>query len=208
LGILNRNDDNVRRLHDKPLLAAFERSRGGAMRAVLHVLMPLVLGALVYLTLREDTAHFLALLDASWLATALPAKWQGQAPAWVLFQLPDAAWGYALGAALGLVWRHGAPVGRALWLAVGLALTLGLELGQAAALMPGRFDLLDLAVSAVAYCSATVIAAPAPLGACRGKAKFGLWSYKILEQAVDADCLSRETARIHFGRFLRESRKK
>ena len=31
------------------------------------------------------------------------------------------------------------------------------------------------------------------LGACRGKAKFGLLNYKILEQAVDADCLSRET---------------
>ena len=32
------------------------------------------------------------------------------------------------------------------------------------------------------------------LGACRGKAKFGPLNHKLLEQAVDADCLWRETA--------------
>ena len=32
------------------------------------------------------------------------------------------------------------------------------------------------------------------LGACREKAKFGRFERKLLEQAVDADCLSRETA--------------
>jgi hypothetical protein len=65
--------------------------------------------------------------------------------------LPDAAWAFALAYTVAVLWAEGPPLARRTWLSVGLALAAGWEIAQAARLVPGTFDLLDLIASVIAY---------------------------------------------------------
>ena len=102
-----------------PLEEAGRRSwrEGGAFLA--HVVVPLVLGVLVYVLWRPRDIWLLKWLDSAGLAHIMDAARAraGTAPPPVLLDvLPDALWAYALGAALGLVWLGGASRARAFWL--------------------------------------------------------------------------------------------
>jgi hypothetical protein len=57
---------------------------------------------------------------------------------------PDAAWGWAFGAALAIVWRGRAWREKASWLIVGCVLAVAVEIGQGMRIIPGTFDLVDL----------------------------------------------------------------
>jgi hypothetical protein len=132
-------------------------------RALLHVVLPLVLGGALYLFLRRDDIALFDAVDALGLGRALDGarlvthSCATLVPRPILGSAPDAAWAYAFGAALGLVWR-GEMATRAarVWIGGGFAIALGIELAQSIHLIPGVFDPIDLAAIAVAY----------PVGAC------------------------------------------
>jgi hypothetical protein len=90
----------------------------------------------------------------------------GVLPAWLEGILPDVLWSFALAWVLAVVWRHeegerGARA-RRVWLALGLALAAGWEIGQGLGWLPGMFDWLDLVGSVAGY--ALGVAAGARLG--------------------------------------------
>jgi len=116
-----------------------------------HVVGPVVLGSAIYLVCRSPT---LRVFD--WVAQVGAARrietmrafaWPvaHSLPEWLRFSIPDGLWTYALTSAMGLVWsgRHSAPAFG--WMMVGIAFGAGGELGQAVGLVPGTFDLVDLA---------------------------------------------------------------
>ena len=112
-------------------------------RLMLHAAAPLALGVLVYLVARPSPRVF------RWLGASEVPHLRGL-PRFVVGQLPDAAWAYALTATVLLVWRDGSPRARAAWGAVAVVTAIGWELGQRAHLVPGRFDPADLVASVVA----------------------------------------------------------
>lgn len=96
-------------------------------------------------------------------------------PAPVRGVLPDFLWAASLGCVLGLVWRGKPAASARPWLAAGLVLALGWEIGQAFHVIPGTFDPLDLLASLVGYAAGVWVGgvrfedlrerrAPAPLG--------------------------------------------
>lgn len=125
-------------------------------RALLLVVVPLVIGAAIYLLWRERNLLMFAWVDAAGLGPGLDAARSATAsfgarlPAWVRYSLPNGLWIFALNAALLRIWRGGHPLFRGLWLALALALGTGAELLQAAGLLPGTFDLTDLTVGVTA----------------------------------------------------------
>ena len=116
----------------------------------LHVLLPILIGGLVYICWRDP-----ALLMFKWfrvlgveplvlqlrLATTSARQ---SLPDWFVYSLPDGLWVYALTAFMTRVWSGSpsSPV-KTGWLSVGLLLGAGSELGQLAGVVPGTFDLTD-----------------------------------------------------------------
>jgi hypothetical protein len=115
---------------------------------IAHVLVPLLIGTAVYILWRGRGIRLFDWLGAAGLNPAIAAAREGAAsvrvPRALLFTLPDAMWAYAFGAALGLVWLGGARLSRAIWLGAAGTIACAIELGQAASVIPGTFDRLDL----------------------------------------------------------------
>ncbi len=130
-------------------------------RVTLHVILPLVLGAAMYAAWRSPEIRLVAWLEEVLPGTGGRARSGGAlvgVPSAIAGSLPDAAWGWALGAALSLLWRGATLRARIPWLMGGGALAVGTELGQAVHVVPGTFDPLDLAAIGVGYTLGMLIA--------------------------------------------------
>ncbi len=71
-------------------------------------------------------------------------------PSWIRFSLPDALWAFAVTSLMSLTWKHKLTRESAAWILAGPFLAVGSELGQAAHVVPGTFDVTDLALLVVA----------------------------------------------------------
>jgi hypothetical protein len=125
-----------------------------AVRFVLHVVVPLVLGSMAYGLWRPNVA----LLRWMGVAATLPSV-HSSPPAWALDHWPDAAWAYAAAAFVGVVWRDGPRGARRAWFAVALTMVAGMELAQRWHLVRGTFDVIDLAVMLASFGGAVVLTA-------------------------------------------------
>lgn len=136
----------------------------GAARAgwslVLEVSIPLLLGGAIYLLARPrglvmfDWAGALGLDAALGWAREASRPIASRAPSWLLYSGPDALWAYAFAAFMRGLWRDRLHAESAPWLALGPALAIGSELAQAARLVPGTFDWIDLALVTMASVAA------------------------------------------------------
>lgn len=128
------------------------------MRVVLHVVLPLVLGVLVYVAWRTTDVQLV-----TWLPDALVRALRGSLgriplPDFVRGSAPDAAWGWSFGAALALVWRGRPLRAKARWLAGGALVAAYAEVGQLWGLPPGRFDVIDLFAIVLGFAIGAAIA--------------------------------------------------
>lgn len=120
-----------------------------ALRYLFHVALPIASGVLVYVGFRSELPASLAWLPRfAVLRGALPDSFVGV--------FPDAAWAYALGACLALVWRGSATWAARAWMLTAPIIAALWELGQRAGIVPGFFDPLDLVFSVVAALAAVV----------------------------------------------------
>lgn len=130
-----------------------------------HVALPLLIGGGIYLLWRDPSLLMFRWLDAlgldglfiaprAWVAPLRPSL-----PDWLLFSVPDGAWVYACVAFFARLWRDGPPLPRWLWTALGPALALGGEVGQLAGVVPGTWDIVDVAWYAIAGLVAWLFAA-------------------------------------------------
>jgi hypothetical protein len=138
------------------------KTRRGSVpaRVLVHVVLPLVIGALTYAAWRSTDVRIV-----TWMSRIAPrgvAAMQGtgasRAPAVILGSLPDAAWAWAFGAALSLVWLGRAWREKAPWLAAGALLALFAEVGQAVGVVPGTFDASDLVAIALGFAAGAALA--------------------------------------------------
>lgn len=116
---------------------------------LLHVALPLILAGSVYAVARERFA-----------VVSIALRIEHPALQFVVFNVPDALWTYAMTALLALVWRASVGAGRTCWLLAALVLALSLEAGQHFKFVPGTFDYLDIAVSGAAWLAAILITHP------------------------------------------------
>lgn len=131
--------------------------------ATYHVLLPVIAGATIYLSWRSPTllvfdwlrASGFGGLIAAWRAAVAP--FANDFPEWVLFSLPDVLWVYALTFGMMIVWLPTPGWRGGLWVASGGLIACGGEIGQAAGLVAGTYDHLDLFPSAIAALAAWMI---------------------------------------------------
>lgn len=129
-----------------------------------HVVLPVAVGAFIYIAWRVDT-----LLVFGWcrsvgingpvcdLRQALASARSG-IPGWVMYSLPDALWVYSATALQRLIWRSSrGHVAAYVGISLPLVLAVGGELGQRARRVPGTFCLSDLGLCVVAAVAAVVL---------------------------------------------------
>lgn len=130
----------------------------------IHVLLPLLVGGLVYICWREPNLLMFKWFGALGLESSIESlrlatsAGQTAVPRWLIYSLPDGLWVYALTALMVLLWRgtDSLPV-KMFWLSMGLLLGAGSELGQLARVLPGAFDPIDLLVCLVAPAAALLL---------------------------------------------------
>ena len=132
-------------------------------RVLLHVVLPLAIGTLAYASWRSTDVRIVA-----WMARIAPGAVRGlrdaheaggsRAPGLLLGSLPDAAWAWAFGAALSLVWSGRSWREKAPWLGAGALLALFAEVGQAIGVVPGTFDAMDLVAIALGFAAGAMLA--------------------------------------------------
>src|SRR6266550_20385 len=115
-----------------------------------HVLLPLLVGGLIYACWRDYTLPMFRWFELVGVGPVVQqlrittTPLQARLPYWVEYSLPDAMWVYALTAFMALVWKGTNFRVRAIWISAGLLLGAGSELGQLAGYVPGSFDASDL----------------------------------------------------------------
>lgn len=134
------------------------RTASPLSRAIaLQVLLPLVVGVLIYVAWRREEVLVVSWLPASTVRAARSGLGGWGVPRLILASGADAAWGWAFGAAIGLVWRGRRTRARTFWLVLGGAAAAYAELGQLWGLPPGTFDIVDLAAIVGAYALAAFL---------------------------------------------------
>jgi hypothetical protein len=71
-------------------------------------------------------------------------------PAWSVYSLPEALWTSSAVLTFALIWAGSRSPLRFFWLGLVPAIGIGSEIGQALGVVPGRFDLNDVAASSIA----------------------------------------------------------
>lgn len=137
--------------------------RSGIFILSLNVVLPILLGGIIYLSWRKDSLYMfhwfkaLRLNDAIVLLreTFTPAK--SYLPKFVLYSLPDAAWVYALTFFMIWLWKDEAKIKLIFWGSIGSILGIGGEFGQMFGYVHGTFDFMDLLLCSIAAVSAATI---------------------------------------------------
>ena len=124
---------------------------------LLAVVLPIVIGGLIYLLFRTDSLLMFAWVEQLSLTTlidrgrAAAAPLRPHLPAFVLFSVPDGVWVFSATAFFARLWHDGPLWMRAGWIGITPAMAIGGELGQIIGVVPGTFDVLDM----LAYIIAT-----------------------------------------------------
>lgn len=128
-----------------------------------HVCLPIILGAGIYTLWRSKRLLVFTWYRCLGLGPLVISIREGAAsmrhliPAFVLYSIPDALWVYSFTFLMYSVW-FGCPKtnGRRFWIFLPLALAVGAEFGQLFRIVPGTFDLIDIAGYVTAWGAATV----------------------------------------------------
>lgn len=141
-----------------------KQSASGCRRAVIvHCLLPMFAGAMIYLLWRDPQLLLFDWLNAfglsglvQWCRDTVGLR-RDTLPHWFLYNLPDGLWAYGLTSALCLVWakQHGA--GRMLWLASVPVLAIASEFGQRYSVIPGTYEFTDVVSYAIAWLAALAV---------------------------------------------------
>jgi hypothetical protein len=128
---------------------------------LLHVAAPVVIGDAIYTCWRTPTLMIFRWYDQIGLSPSitnlrgLTLSFRAVLPGWVLFAVPDGLWVYSLTALMGMIWQTSKySSSKIFWVSFALTFSIAGEIGQAAGVVPGTFDFIDVILSFVAAAAA------------------------------------------------------
>lgn len=113
------------------------------IRIFLNVILPIFLGITIYVYCRGF--YF---IDPK--QKLFPLFHYSKLPNWIIYNLPDGLWFYALLSTLSIVWKEYSSKYFVMWLLLAIILTYLSEISQAFHIIPGTFDWYDLLAYTIA----------------------------------------------------------
>lgn len=116
-----------------------------------HVLTPLAIGIAIYILWRPTSLlafhwiEMIGLLQPTLHVRAMLSPVQPLIPSWILYSLPDGLWAYSFTSAIAICWDRRLTTETLAWCSIPFVLGVGSELGQLALVVPGVFEVADLA---------------------------------------------------------------
>ncbi|MCW3125508.1 MAG: hypothetical protein JWO03_1166 [Bacteroidetes bacterium] len=114
---------------------------------ILNILLPLCVGAFIYLRYRPASIIFFKWIDMLGVKGILSGLRAGDysfhPSSWVIYSLPDALWVYSFTNLMLMIWDYRLSVHSVFWITVAPVIGCALELGQALHFIPGTFDITD-----------------------------------------------------------------
>jgi hypothetical protein len=129
-------------------------------RSTALVGLPITVAGIIYIVFRHkslilfDWLQQLHLMPVVADLRAITVPMGEALPDWVLFSLPDGLWLLSYLLFVRMVWADGPKRPMWAWAGLGLLVSVGHEVSQAAGLVSGTFDWADMA----AYTAATIVA--------------------------------------------------
>lgn len=126
---------------------------------ILHVITPITLGGLIYISFRSKTLRMFSWIEFIGLEAQIfnlrehTIPFKQSLPTWFYFSLPDGLWIYSFTSAL-LILSSGRLN---YWISVPVLTGIFVEIAQGLKIFPGTFDLLDLAFSSLALLLSIII---------------------------------------------------
>lgn len=124
------------------------------IRLIINVFLPLVTGCAIYLFLRCNSVYFIEIAESTFFLS--PDKFGGYAcqkvvaADWIANHLPDGLWVYSLTSLMLIIWGDNLEDSH-VWIFSGLLVACMSELCQAAGMLPGRYDPIDIAYYILAF---------------------------------------------------------
>ena len=123
-------------------------------RLTLTVILPLLIGGLIYILFRADSLLMFRWFDSIGLGQTIKSIrssiGQPNLPSWTVFSLPDALWIFAFTNFMLIIWRDKFSGQSIPWIFIAPTIGLLSEIGQAFHLVRGTFDLTDLTLIVIA----------------------------------------------------------
>ncbi len=119
---------------------------------IVHCLIPLLIGGLLYILFRSTTLRmfdwfsFVGIDKIIHSARTFVLDFKNSIPNWIYYSLPDGLWVYSFTSAILIFWNNDSKKST-LWLLVPFITGVLIEIFQGFKLFPGTFDILDLTFS-------------------------------------------------------------
>lgn len=126
-------------------------------------IVSMTIGGMIYVLWRPTSLKMFSWFSALGIdqivanMRAYVAPLSGFLPEWIYFSLPQAMWLFSGCISVHSIWKDYRCWQEQLWMVVVLSLALGAELGQAAGIINGVFDILDLVLISVSFLMAQTI---------------------------------------------------
>jgi hypothetical protein len=121
------------------------------------VILPLAFGGLLYILFRPLTIILfkptgqLGLSETIEQLRNLTQQFEGQLPDWLIYNLPDGLWSFALTTAMLQHWDNKIDKQSTFWIALVPVIGISLESFQKFNILLGTFDLMDIALILIGY---------------------------------------------------------
>ncbi|MDR0228198.1 MAG: hypothetical protein LBI72_03950 [Flavobacteriaceae bacterium] len=126
------------------------------MKRIIVGVLPVIIGGLIYLTYRSDTLimfdwfYKIGLSDVIYFLRSNEFLHKLSVPNWVKFSLPDALWLFSFNYILLVLWDFNINKHSIFWLLLASIIGVFSEIGQLIGIVPGTFDIVDLALLLIA----------------------------------------------------------
>jgi len=139
------------------------RSKHIKLFFTLNVLLPIILGGIIYLSFRKDSLlmfHWFDIIGLSFVVEFLRSIFYQSKiylPNWFLYSLPDGLWLYSSVFFFSYLWQNEKKNYFIFWCLICPLLAIGSELGQLFNIIQGSFSNLDLLFYFFGTCLAFII---------------------------------------------------
>tara|TARA_B100001750_G_C15089089_1_gene389766 strand:- start:2 stop:430 length:429 start_codon:yes stop_codon:yes gene_type:complete len=124
-------------------------------KVFLYVIAPILIGFFIYILFRPDKIIIFNWLDALGFSELISnlrgiSPSNSKIPSWIIYNLPDGLWVYSLTALMLIIWQDTKDNKKYFWFFSPLIISIMIEIGQYALIVPGTYDYMDIILCLIA----------------------------------------------------------